>query len=199
MTEHPVLDVRALPTTTVDHRALAWWGNAGMLVIEGAMFAMTAATYLYLRTQVPEWPQPPIPRPEALEGSVLLAVLALACWPMRRADLAARRGDEPAILRNLAVVTLAGLVALVLRGLEYGAMGCRWTDGAYGSAVWLVLFMHSLHLLGATGEIAYIALAVKRHGGDRKRRLDVRLSAAYWYFVAAWWLPLHLLLQLGAR
>src|SRR5205823_819321 len=42
------LDVSELPHGTADSRALLWWGNLGMMTIEGTMFAMMIATYLYL-------------------------------------------------------------------------------------------------------------------------------------------------------
>src|SRR5581483_6802925 len=35
-----VLDVSNLPRGTADSRALLWWGNLGMMVIEGTMFMM---------------------------------------------------------------------------------------------------------------------------------------------------------------
>src|SRR2546429_8169221 len=46
MTEQRVLDVSALPISSVDSRSLIWWGNLGMMAIEGSMFAMTIATFL---------------------------------------------------------------------------------------------------------------------------------------------------------
>jgi hypothetical protein len=37
------------------------------------------------------------------------------------------------------VLLVVGVVLLVIRALEFGALNCRWDDNAYGSIVWTLL------------------------------------------------------------
>jgi cytochrome c oxidase subunit 3 len=199
MRTRTVLDVRELPTTTVDHRSIGWWGNAGMLVIEGTMFALCAATYLYLRMKQPIWPPPPIPAPDWIPGTCVVVALVVGTIAMRRADLAARDDDRARLRRGIAISVACGVAAILFRAWEFAHLRCWWTDGAYGAVTWLIPFMHCLHLLGTTGENAWLLVVIAVHGADRQRRLDARINAAYYYFVAAWGLALHLLVQIGSR
>jgi cytochrome c oxidase subunit 3 len=199
MRDHPVLDVSDLQTTVVDQRATGWWGNAGMLVIEGAMFAMCAAIYLYTRARFDQWPPPPIPPPGPVAGGVVLASLVAGCFAMRIADRAALRNEPKPMILALWASVLLGALACVARGFEFVDVNCRWTDSAYGSVVWLILFMHAIHLVAVTGENLYLGVVLTRHEVDRRHRLDMRISAVYWYFVAGWWVVLYALVQLGGR
>src|SRR5581483_2269174 len=55
-----VIDVSKLPSSAMDHRSPIWWGNALLLCIETSMFAITAATYFYLRRNFDQWPPPKV-------------------------------------------------------------------------------------------------------------------------------------------
>ena len=44
----PVADVSALPDHGFGHHAPIWWGNLLMIFIEGAAFAILAASYFYI-------------------------------------------------------------------------------------------------------------------------------------------------------
>ena len=53
-----VIDVSDLPEGTIDSRALIWWGNAWMCVIESTMFALLIGSYYYIRANQAVWPPP---------------------------------------------------------------------------------------------------------------------------------------------
>src|SRR2546423_9059023 len=89
-----VLDVSALEEGTHDSRALLWWGNLGMLAIEGSMFAMALATYLYLKTANLDWPPSTVPKPELVMPTLNLLILLLILIPAVISDRAAYRDDK---------------------------------------------------------------------------------------------------------
>ncbi|CAL8480555.1 hypothetical protein [Caballeronia sp. S22] len=51
-----VLDVRALPTCAFSHRSLMWWSTAGLMLIDGTVFAVAVMMVFYLRTRASAWP-----------------------------------------------------------------------------------------------------------------------------------------------
>ena len=88
-----VLDVSALPIGTDDSRALIWWGNIGMMVIEGTVFAMALTTFLYLRMANLDWPPATVPKPDMLWPTINLVLLILSAIPAVMADRAAQSQD----------------------------------------------------------------------------------------------------------
>ena len=50
------IDVADLPSYGFAYRSLMWWGNAGMMTIEGVAFAFMIVIYFYLRSLAPTWP-----------------------------------------------------------------------------------------------------------------------------------------------
>ena len=53
-----VINVAPLPDFGFGHRALVWWATLGVIAIEGAMFALMIANYLYLKGRNSQWPPP---------------------------------------------------------------------------------------------------------------------------------------------
>ena len=39
------LDVASLPSYAFSHHSLMWWGNAGLMLIEGTVFALCVMMY----------------------------------------------------------------------------------------------------------------------------------------------------------
>src|SRR5213075_1222878 len=138
-----VLDVSALELETADSRALLWWGNLGMMVIEGTMFAMLIATYLYLRVANLDWPPSTVPNPDLTLPTVNLLIMILSCVPMIIADRAATRANVTAVRICFAICVIAGVAILVIRSIVVANLGFKWSDHAYGSVVWISIGMHT--------------------------------------------------------
>ena len=62
------LDVSGLPSYGFAHRSLMWWGNAGMMAIEGVAFGFMIVIYFYLRSLAMTWPDGGSP-PDLLYGN----------------------------------------------------------------------------------------------------------------------------------
>jgi heme/copper-type cytochrome/quinol oxidase subunit 3 len=70
---------------------------------------------------------------------------------------------------------------------------------AYGSVVWVVLGLHTTHLVtDLVDTLVLTALMFTRHATPR-RFSDVSDNAFYWNFVVLAWLPLYLLLYWAPR
>jgi heme/copper-type cytochrome/quinol oxidase subunit 3 len=193
------LDVSQLPPVAFGHRATLWWGVLGLIAIEGTMFALLVATYLYLRLDVPGWPPAGTPEPGLAAATADLAVALASLVPMARAHRAALREQARPAGIGLAIAALAAVVALGLRGLEFQALGCRWDDHAYGSIAWTVLGMHAAHLVASAVEGVLLAIVLLRGRPERKHLVDATSNAIYWYFVVLSWPPLYALVSLGPR
>jgi cytochrome c oxidase subunit III len=189
------VDVSELPDQgAFGHRGLIWWGTVGFMVIEGSMFVMALITYFYLRLRVDEWP-PSLPDPELFYGTLNLSVLLVSALPNHLAKVAAEALDLARTRRWLVICVLFGVVLLVIRGYEFTALNCRWDDNAYGSMVWIILGLHTAHLLTDWADtLVLTALMFTRHAHNGKRFSDVSDNCFYWHFVVASWVPLYLLL-----
>ncbi len=193
-----VLDVSPLPEYAFGHQGLIWWGTVGFMVIEGSMFVIGLVVYFYLRLKVQEWP-PSLPDPELPFGTANLLLVLASLAPNQLAKQAAERLDLRGVRLWLSVLVAVGVVSVVLRGFEYTTLGCRWDDNAYGSIVWVLLSMHTIHV--ATDVVdsgVLLALAFTRPVAP-KRFVDFSENSLYWYFIVAWWVPIYAVIYLAPR
>jgi cytochrome c oxidase subunit I+III len=193
-----MLDVRHLPSFGFGHRSLMWWSTVCLMLIEGTVFAIAAMTYFYLRSLTVHWPLNAAP-PALLWGSTNTAVLMLSMWPNQLAKRAADRQDRVRSRLWLSVCLLFAVVFLVLRGFEFAALNVTWYANAYGSVVWLLLGLHTTHLITDTVDTAVLAVLLFTGPFEGKRFVDVSENALYWYFVVLSWLPIYAVLYLAPR
>jgi heme/copper-type cytochrome/quinol oxidase subunit 3 len=192
------LDVAELPTVVFSHRSLMWWGTLGMMAIESTVFALAVMAYFYLRSHQETWPITSLP-PDLLWGTLNTVVMLVSFIP---AHLAKRAG-ESLNLRGvqiwLVVSVIFGLAFVVVRSYEFASLNVRWDSNAYGSVVWLLLGLHTTHIV--TDLIDTIVLTVLFFTGplDGKRYGDVSENSFYWYFVVVTWLPIYFVIYWGAR
>lgn len=189
MSEVRVLDVSALPRGTADSRALIWWGNLGMMVIEGTVFCLAFATFIYLRMKNADWPPASVPKPDMLLPTINLVLLLLSGIPALYADAAARNQDLHGVRIGMALFIAMGFVFIAIRFVVMAHLGYKWSDHAFGSIVWVVMGMHLFHCITASGENLMLLAYLFVRPATRKRYLDVRCAAVYWYFVILSWLP----------
>lgn len=193
-----VLDVRKLPSFGFSVRSLMWWGTAGLMTIEGTVFALAIVMYFYLRTHAELWPMRS-PPPELLWGTLNTAVMIVSAWPNQLAKKAATRLDRSGVQLWLTVCVAFGFLILVLRGLELTALNVRWDADAYGSVVWLIMLLHTTHLVTDTWDTSVLDVLFFTGPLEGKRFVDVSENAVYWDFVVLSWLPIYAVIYFGAR
>ncbi len=192
------IDVAQLPSYAFGHRSIMWWGTLGMMAIEGTVFALTLATYFYLRSHAANWPLGVLP-PDLLWGTLNTLILLASMVPNHLAKKAAEAHDVRGV-RVWIVVSLAFAIAfLAVRVMEFATLNVRWDSNAYGSVVWTLLGFHTVHL--ATDAVDTLVLGVLFFTGplEGRRFVDVSENSMYWYFVVWTWIPIYLTLYWGAR
>lgn len=193
MTDARDLDVSGLPTYAFGTRMTTWWGTLGFCALEGMGFALAMAAYLFLWVNSAEWPLDAGP-PRLLWGTLILLVMLASLWPNRLAQRNAKAEKLGAVRRDLVVMSLVGVLLLVLRGFEFAALDLSWDRNAYGSIVWVLLGLHTAHLLTDLGDTIVLTVLMFTRHGQGKRFSDVEDNAFYWNFVVLAWVVLYALL-----
>jgi cytochrome c oxidase subunit 3 len=185
------LGVADLPLHGMGSRSPSWWGTAAFMLIEGTGFALAIVVYLYLMSVATVWPLE-APLPDLLAGTLLTMALLVSVLPNIWVARAAKRGDLRKVRIGLIVMSIAGIVPLVIRPYEFAAMHIKWDGNAYGSVTWLLLGLHTTHIITDLVETFVLAaLMFTRHADNLRRYGDVQDNAMYWNFVVLTWLPLY--------
>lgn len=193
-------DVSGLPTHAFGADSILWWGTLGFVAIEGMGFALAIATYFYLMREVSGWPPGSIAPPDLLWGAAFTIVLLLSAVPNHLAKKAAHRYSRKGAILTMAAVTLFGIGLLAIRGFEFTALNVRWDTNAYGSIVWALLGLHTLHLgTDVVDTAVLLALFVADRDPPERRFTDVSENADYWWFVLLGWLPVWGTIYLAPR
>lgn len=196
---HPgPLDVAALPSYAFGPRSTMWWGTLGVVAIEGTVFALAVASYFYLRGQVVSWP-PGVPPPDLAWGIVNLAVILLSAVPNHWTNRAAKAHDLRRVRIGMVTCIAFAVAFLAIRVLEFRSLNVGWDTNAYGSIVWLIMGLHTTHLI--TDFVDTVVLAVLMFTGpvEGRRFADVSDNAGYWDFVILAWVPLYIVVYWAPR
>ena len=194
MKENSALDLTELPAYRAGTASPSWWGTLAFMLIEGTGFALSIVIYLYLMSLAPRWPLD-APPPDLLAGTTLTLLLLASLVPNILIARWAREQDSRKVRVGLIVIAVLGLVPLILRVFEFPAMHINWDQNAYGSIVWVMLGLHTTHILTDVIEtLVLTCLMFSRHGDTPRRFGDVSDNAMYWNFVVATWLPMYVCL-----
>ncbi len=187
-------DLAELPSHAFGHRSLTWWGTIGFMVIEGTAFALALATYFFLMSQEQDWPPPPFDAPDLIAGTLFTLVMLASEIPNTMVKHAAEHGRLREVRKLLPVMLAIGMVLFVIRAFEFASLNVFWYDNAYGSIMWALLVLHTVHLLTDYIDTAVLAgLMHTKHGIEGRRFVDVSENAMYWRFVWLAWLPIYML------
>jgi cytochrome c oxidase subunit III len=192
------IDVSHLAPGAFGNRSILWWGTMGIILIEGTAFGLMIAAYFYLRLRNSTWP-PGVPPPDLKWGTLNLVVLLASAIPNQLAKSAGERIDLPAVRLWLVVCLAFGVAFNAIRGLEFATLNVLWNTNAYGSAVWMLLGLHTVHI--ATDVLDTGVLTVLMFTGpiEEKRFVDVSENAFYWYFVVLAWIPVYAVIYIAPR
>lgn len=194
MKERIVHDLSHLPLHGLGTASLTWWGTCAFMLIEGTGFALSVAVYLYLMSQAPAWPID-APAPDLLAGTLLTCLLLISLVPNLLLRRWAEREDLHKVRIGLVVMTVAGVLPLIVRIFEFPALHVSWDDSAYGSITWLMLGLHTTHILtDVVDTVVLMALMFSRHADNPRRYGDVSDNVMYWNFVVATWVPIYICL-----
>ena len=192
------LDVAELPSYGFAHRSLMWWGNAGMMAIEGVAFGFMIVIYFYLRTLSPSWPGVGAP-PDLLWGTLNLVIIIVSALPNHLCGEAAVDRDKHKVRLWLIVCCILQLALCIVRAFEFTVLNVRWDEGAYGSAVWVLLGFHTFNLVTDFADTLVLTAVMYKEPIEGKRYVDIAENSGYWDFIVLTWLPIYAVLYWGAR
>jgi heme/copper-type cytochrome/quinol oxidase subunit 3 len=194
-----VADLSDLPLHGLGSASLTWWGTLAFMLIEGTGFALVIAVYLYLASLAPSWPLG-APPPDLGPGTALTVILLVSLIPNALISRWAGRKDLRKVRFGIVLMSLLCLLPLAIRWFEFPALHVSWDSNAYGSVTWVLLGLHTTHLITDLADtLVLAALMFTRHGRNQRRFGDVQDNAMYWNFVVLTWLPIYVCLYLVPR
>jgi cytochrome c oxidase subunit III len=200
MRRREVVDVSVLGDHSFSHHAPIWWGNLLMIFIEGAAFALMAASYYYIRRNFDTWPPPRTLLPDLGVSSINLLLLIVSVVPMWYAARLAFLHEAPErVAKWLMVIVAVGIVSIILRAFELRGLHTRYDSNAYGSITWMLLVTHLAHLIAGSIETFLIALVMLTGPVEKKHYTDATVMAVYWYFVVGSWVAIWAIVFVSVR
>ena len=194
MSEVQTLDVGALPPGAFGSRTLTFWGTLGIVVIEGTVFALAIGAYFYLVTRFPAWPPHGVAAPDLRWGTLNTLVLLASLIPNELARQAGERVDLQRVRIWLVVGLMFAIAFNAVRAYEFMHLNVMWDRDAYGSIVWLILGLHTTHIVTDFLDSSVLAVLMFTGPIEEHRFVDVEENAVYWYFVVLTWLPIYALI-----
>ena len=196
--KNKALDVSQLPSFGFSHRSPMWWGTMGMIAIEGTVFVLCIGSYFYLRSHANAWPMN-APPPDLLWGTLNTLILLASVFPNHMAKHAAIRMDLAKVRLWLVVCLMFSLAFSLVRIFEFGSLNVRWDSNAYGSVVWMLLGLHTVHLLTDAYDSLVLTVLAFIEPMEGRRFVDVSENAMYWDFVVGSWLIIYFIIYWGPR
>ena len=99
--------------------------------------------------------------------------------------------DLAGVRIGLVLMVAIGLALLAVRAFEFTALNVRWDTNAYGSIVWAILALHTLHTATDVYDSAVLAVLVFVKKVDGRKFSDVADNALYWHFIVWSWVVLY--------
>ena len=198
MSTRTAIDVSQLPSFAFGQRSVLWWATIGMCLIEGTAFVLSAASYIFLKWRVPDWP-PGVAPPELPWATITTILVLVSIIPNELTKRAAERLDLPKVRLWIWVCVAFGVAFCVSRAFEFSTLNCWWDTNAYGSIVWTLLGLHTVHVVTDLVDTIVLAVMFVIAPLDANRFVDASENAFYWYFVVLSWLPIYGLLYISTR
>ncbi len=192
------LNVAELPSVVFGNRSLIWWGTMGLMLIEGTMFAITVASYFFLRTRSSDWP-PGLMPPRVTAGTINLIIFLLSVSPAIWAQKVAERADLFMTRIAVVVMSLIGIVNIVVRVYEFPSLMSTWDANAYASITWMLLGLHTVHLATDWFDTVVLFVLMLTDKVEGRRFMDTSENSDYWYFVVFTWLPIYAVIYFAPR
>ena len=140
-----------------------------------------------------------MPPPNLSSGTLNTLILLVSTLPNFWVKRAAEQQNLGHVRIAISICLAFALAFLIVRIWEFKALNCRWDTNAYGSIVWLLLALHTTHLLTDALDTTVLAVLMFTGPLEGKRFVDVSENAVYWDFVVLSWLPIYGVLYWAPR
>lgn len=183
--------LRDLPGGARGPAHLVWWGNTGFMAIEGMAFLLAAACYVYLIGRNPSWPPPGDASPALFWSGIFTLALLASEIPNLILLRAVEARNEVHVRWLGLLMSVIGLGLLILRGVEVYHLAPRWDKDAYASVMWMLMVLHTSHIVSELGETTVQTVWLFTHEIGDHQYADVEDDGNYWTFVVLAWLPIY--------
>lgn len=197
MTEPKTIDVSHLPPYEISNQAPLWWGQLLLAAIEGTMFCILIAAYLYVRLRYDVWPPPGDQFPHRLLPTLGLIPLILSCIGTYCASEAAKKDDRAGMVKGLALNLVLGMIFFIIRVMDWYSLNFSYKADAFGTYLWTFLAVHTYDYAGDVifTLVLFLLVIIGRHGP--KVRLAVHVDSVVWYFLVIIWIPIYVAVYWG--
>ncbi len=144
-----------------------------------------------MQSRSADWPPDGVGPPDLFWGTLNVGVLLASAIPNQLARNAAERVDLGRTRLWLVVCLLFGVAFNVIRAFEFAGLNVQWSRDAYGSVVWLLLGLHTTHIVTDVLDTGVLTVLMFVGPVEEKRYVDAAENAIYWYFVVLTWLPIY--------
>jgi heme/copper-type cytochrome/quinol oxidase subunit 3 len=178
----------AVPMAHHRGRSVAWWGMLLVIATEATLFACLLAGWFYLRAASSQWPPAGVELPDLTLSIPFSFVLWGSSLPVLYAERALKRGRVGSFRAGMALAWLLGAAFLAYTAYDFHDLHFGWRDHAYGSAFYVIVGLHTIHVVVglAMGAVVQVKAALGRYDAGHHRSAEV--VALYWHFVDAVWL-----------
>lgn len=199
MNEPNTLDVSHLAPYDISSQAPLWWGQLCITFIEGAMFLILIAAYLYTRLRVNIWPPPGEQLPHLTLPTLALIPLIASAYASYLASEGAKQDNRGKMIIGMGSNLVLAAIFFTMRLLEWRSLNFNWQADINGSYVWAFLSLHSFDFVcdAIFTVVLLVSIATGRYG--EKQRLGVHVDSIVWYFLVAIWIPIYLVIYWGPR
>ena len=199
MSETRTLDVSGLPPGAFGSRTVTFWGTLGIVLIESTVFALAISSYFFYVTRSPAWPPDGIASPLLRWGTINTLILLASLAPNELARRAGERVDLKSVRLWMVVCLVFAVGFNLVRVQEFRHLNVSWDHDAYGSMVWILLGLHTTHIVTDFLDSAVLTVLMFVGPIEEHRFVDVEENAVYWYFVVIAWLPIYGVLYWAPR
>jgi len=91
--------------------------------------------------------------------------------------------DKHKVRLRLIVCRLLQLALRVVRAFEFTVLNVRWDEGAYGSAVWVLLGFRTVNLATDFADTLVLTAVMYKEPIEGKRYVDIAENSGYWDFI----------------
>jgi heme/copper-type cytochrome/quinol oxidase subunit 3 len=197
--EFKTLDVSHLPPYEISSQAPLWWGQLCIVFIEGTMFLILIAVYLYTRLQLDVWPPPGEHFPRLVLPSLALIPLLASAGGSYVASEGAKKNSRRGMIGGMLLNLVPAAIFLTMQIAEWHSLNFNWKADINGSYVWAFLSLYHFDLVGdlVFTLVLFLSVATGRYG--EKQRLGIHVDSVVWYFLVLIWIPIYLVIYWGPR
>jgi heme/copper-type cytochrome/quinol oxidase subunit 3 len=178
-------------------RSAGWWAMLILILNEAVIFAALVASYFYLRTNSPTWPQANILRPELIIPIILTVLLVSSSIFMQWGQVSIKKGNVGRTRLAFLIAFLLAAAFLSLQAYEYSRSEFLPQTNAYGSLFFGITGLHGLHVLAAALMNLFVQVRAGMGHFTARRHLAVENVTLYWHFVDLVWLVIFTSLYLS--